>query len=307
MKDFVADPKAKVDIANRNRTTNYQRAEEKDAARKAKGAVLRKTQPQSDSPIGAQNISAATGSPQDESTPNALESYRTRDGHDVQGDVGSGSSTEKQNEPSAITRDFPKGRRTQSGPSTQEDGSSVPTPASPTVASTPTPINAGNDHNAAGSSGLDLQQPNPSAYNEFLPESVGGDFSPPLLLIRALSKDNQRLAQSSRAPTTGLSAVAGLPSSAIQPLPSAATQSTLGGVSSHGGVSDASGTRASAKKRSRMSSEPQDDYLPGTRGANATRAPKRQKRYQTRGGKDLKAHDIEREEDDDYVDEEEEE
>lgn len=78
MKDFVADPKAKMDIINQNRMKNFQRAEERDAANKAKGAVLREEKRQSHSPFGAQNILAGTGSPQDETTPNSLESVNRR-------------------------------------------------------------------------------------------------------------------------------------------------------------------------------------------------------------------------------------
>lgn len=158
--------------------------------------------------------------------------------------------------------------------------------------------------NACGPS--NSKQPEPSPHNEFTPESVGVDFSPPVLPTRPPSNANQRPGQSSRASTTGRSPVTTSPSSAIQRPQSPSFPSFLGGVSFQYGNASASGTRASANKRSRLSSEPREIYGPGTRGANASRAHKRQKRYAARGGSDLDDYDMEREEDyDDDEDEDE--
>ncbi|KAG6368801.1 hypothetical protein INS49_003015 [Diaporthe citri] len=402
MKDFVASPKTKMDTANRNRTINCQRAEEKDAANKAKGAALREEKRQSHSPIGTQNILATTGSPQDESTPNPLESSRTRHGRDGQVDVGSGSSTaEMQKEPSAIPRESPMGGRktpsaasnngfrgpltsmgeggkqptgllvpslvkipsqggrlgagdkgflhvaqpgsdncntsttTQNGPSTQNFP--TPTDASRTTASDPTSINAGSNRTAAWSPSLDpilqraiikcrtraKQQPGSSTSNEFTSESVINESPPPTLPSRPSSGDNTGPGQSSRGPTTRLSAVTSsppsarkpLPSSARRPLPSSATQrpqtsgfpSFPGGASFQGGISGGPSIQPSAKKRPHSSSQLPEDYGPGNRSANATMTQKRQKRYPTKAGSDLNAYDIEQEEYDDDDEEEEEE
>lgn len=268
MKKFVADPKTDVETTERNRTLNCKRAEEKDVANKAKAAVLREEERQSHSPIG----------------------------------------TQARNDPETPTT-------AQNGPSTPENGSPVPTDASSTAALAPASTNDGDDHEAACSSrpgqiirqaiinyiSPAKQQSDPSTINEFTPESVGGDFTPPVLPPRFSPKGNQRPGQNSRASTTGLSAITSSPSSTVQRAQRAGFPSFPGGMSFQGGISGGPGTRASANKRSRLSSEPQDeDYGPGTRGANANRTPKRQKWYATRSGSDLDDYDIEREEDDDY-------
>lgn len=107
MRDFVADPETMKVKHNDIRIKNIQRAEARDAANKAKGAVLREEKSQFHSPSGAQNILAGTGSPQIETTLNSLESSRAKDGGDIQDDVESSSLiAEQQEEPSATPSVF---------------------------------------------------------------------------------------------------------------------------------------------------------------------------------------------------------
>lgn len=191
------------------------------------------------------------------------------------------SSPSAQKPPSAVLKPSSSGSTTtQNAPSTQIFPASAD--ASPTTESKA------------------KQQPHPSTFNEFTPDSVGREFAPPVLTTRPSSEDNQRPGQSSRAATSGPSAFTSSPPSAPQRPQASGFLSYPVGVPFQGGTAGASDTQSSANKRSRLSSEPQEDYSPGTRGAGASSSPKRHKGYPTRGGSDLNADDVEREENDDH-------
>ncbi|KAK7736012.1 hypothetical protein SLS63_003532 [Diaporthe eres] len=165
------------------------------------------------------------------------------------------------------------------------------------------------------------QRSDPSTSNDITPDSVDGGFSSPVIPTRPSSTDNQRPGQSSPAAASGLSAFTNSSPSPTKPLPSSPPRSdprrqlpssapqtpqassfpsSPGGAPSQGGTAGASDTQSSANKRSCLSSEPQEDHSPGTRGAGASRGPKRPKWYTIMVGSDLNADDVEREENDDH-------
>uniref|UniRef100_A0AAU8CHL9 Uncharacterized protein n=1 Tax=Gnomonia sp. TaxID=2011790 RepID=A0AAU8CHL9_9PEZI len=222
-------------------------------------------------------------------------------------------------QPNSLGRNGPAtSTTTPNGPSTCKDGSLVPIRVSSTATSGPTSHNAGNNHKGAWRSSIGSidqqaitkfhsraqQQPNPDVSN--VPESVGKEFSPPALPTRPLSNDNQGPGQSSRAPTAGLSAVAGPPSSATQSLPPAARKrlpdsrpSPVGGSSSLSGTFASLGTPSLEKKRQRLSPQGEEDPRLSTRSTTAERANKRQKRDSTGDGTHADPYYLEPEEDDD--------